>query len=85
VVGSDLMLGTPFSFAFFSTLHPESSIAPHAAPCNLRLRVHLPLLDASPDPLQCGLRVGNEVVPWTRANGPVVFDDAYEHEVGQHR
>ena len=75
------MLGTPFSFAFFSTLHPESSIAPHAAPCNLRLRVHVPLLDASTDPLQCGLRVGNEVVPWTRDKGPVVFDDAYEHEV----
>ena len=35
VVGDSLMVGTPFSFAFFSTLHARSSIAPHAAPCNL--------------------------------------------------
>jgi aspartyl/asparaginyl beta-hydroxylase (cupin superfamily) len=41
---SILMRGTPFSFAFFSTLHPRSEIAPHTAPCNLRLRCHLPLI-----------------------------------------
>eukprot|EP00614_Pseudopedinella_elastica_P018897 CAMPEP_0172646352 /NCGR_PEP_ID=MMETSP1068-20121228/240198_1 /TAXON_ID=35684 /ORGANISM="Pseudopedinella elastica, Strain CCMP716" /LENGTH=124 /DNA_ID=CAMNT_0013460609 /DNA_START=491 /DNA_END=865 /DNA_ORIENTATION=- len=44
VVGPDLMTGLPFAFAFFSTLHGHSAIAPHAAPCNLRLRVHLPLI-----------------------------------------
>ena len=38
------MLDTPFSFCFFSTLHAKASIAPHTAPCNLRLRFHLPLV-----------------------------------------
>ena len=40
----DLMLDLPFAYAFFSTLHPGAAIAPHSAPCNLRLRVHLPLV-----------------------------------------
>ena len=39
-----LMLGTPFSFSFFSTLHAQSVIAPHSGPSNLRLRCHLPLI-----------------------------------------
>ena len=79
------MVGTPVSFAFFSTLHARSSIAPHAAPCNLRLRVHLPL---EPTPAQslgagvdeCGMRVGAERVAWETGK-PVLFDDSYEHEV----
>lgn len=41
---SSLMAGTPFSFAFFSTLHPGAEIAPHSAPANLRIRCHLPLI-----------------------------------------
>jgi aspartyl/asparaginyl beta-hydroxylase (cupin superfamily) len=39
-----LMTDTPFSFAFFSTLHSQSTIAPHYGPCNLRLRCHLPII-----------------------------------------
>ncbi len=38
------MLGTPFSFSFYSTLHAQSAIAPHSGPSNLRLRCHLPLI-----------------------------------------
>lgn len=38
-----LMTDTPFSFVFFSTLHRQTSIAPHYGPCNLRLRCHLPI------------------------------------------
>ena len=38
-----LFEGTPFGFAFFSTLGPQSTIAPHTAPMNLRLRIHLSL------------------------------------------
>ena len=41
---SALMAGTPFSFAFFSTLHPGAEIAAHTAPSNLRIRCHLPLV-----------------------------------------
>ena len=48
----------PFAFAFFSTLRPHCRIAPHTAPSNLRVRVHLPLL--VPEPEQCGIRVAGE-------------------------
>jgi hypothetical protein len=47
-----LMTDTPFSFAFFSTLHPQTTIAPHHGPSNIRLRCHLPLTvptSTSPD------------------------------------
>jgi aspartyl/asparaginyl beta-hydroxylase (cupin superfamily) len=77
------MTSTPFSFAFFSTMAPGSAIAPHAAPCNLRLRVHLPLTlppssHVSGRPT-CGMRVGNEAREW-RVGQAAVFDDSYEHE-----
>ena len=39
-----LLFSTPFSFAFFSTLHGKSKIEAHNGPMNLRLRVHLPLI-----------------------------------------
>jgi aspartate beta-hydroxylase len=45
-----LMTDMPFSYSFFSTLHADSAIAPHAAPCNLRLRCHLPLIVPPPPP-----------------------------------
>lgn len=72
-----LMSGTPFSFAFFSTLHKESSIAAHFGPCNLRLRCHFPLIVPAGD---CGMRVGDTVVKWSEGK-PLIFDDCYEHEV----
>ncbi|CAM9735658.1 unnamed protein product [Ectocarpus fasciculatus] len=74
------MVGTPFSFSFFSTLHGGSSIAAHTAPCNLRLRCHLPLTVPSVDTSQCGMRVGGETRPWEEGKC-LVFDDSYEHEV----
>ncbi|CAN0083195.1 unnamed protein product [Ectocarpus sp. 12 AP-2014] len=77
---ADHMVGTPFSFSFFSTLHGGSSIAAHTAPCNLRLRCHLPLTVPSTDPSQCGMRVGGETRPWEEGKC-IVFDDCYEHEV----
>ena len=39
-----LMVDTPFSFSFFSTLHKNSSISSHYGPCNLRIRCHLPII-----------------------------------------
>ncbi|CAM9453160.1 unnamed protein product [Phaeothamnion confervicola] len=73
------MLGTPFAYAFFSTLRAGSAIQPHTAPCNLRLRCHLPLAVPSDDPELCGMRVGDETRPW-REGRLTVFDDSYEHE-----
>lgn len=68
----------PFAFAFFSTLRGGSRIAPHCAPCNLRIRVHIPLLVPEPD--ACGISVAGETRKW-EVGRALVFDDAYEHEV----
>ena len=68
----------PFAFAFFSTLKPHCRIAPHTAPANLRLRVHLPLLVPEPD--KCGIRVAGETRRW-EVGKALLFDDAFEHEV----
>ena len=68
----------PFAFAFFSTLRPGATIKPHYAPCNLRVRCHLPLL--VPEQEQCGIRVAGEVRRWEPGKC-MIFDDAFEHEV----
>lgn len=71
-----LFEGTQFGFCFFSTLYPKSSIQPHSAPMNFRLRFHLPL-DVPPN---CGIRVGRVSRDWV-AGKALVLDDSYEHEV----
>jgi len=68
----------PFAFAFFSTLRGGSRIAPHCSPCNLRVRLHLPLL--VPEPAKCGITVAGETRQW-EVGKALIFDDAYEHEV----
>ncbi|KAL1521718.1 hypothetical protein AB1Y20_021373 [Prymnesium parvum] len=68
----------PFAFAFFSTLRPGGRIKPHCSPCNLRVRVHLPLI--VPEGASCGIRVGSEARAW-KPGKCLIFDDAFEHEV----
>lgn len=68
----------PFAFAFFSTLRPGARIKPHFAPCNLRVRCHLPLI--IPEPAECGIRVAGERRHWEPGKC-LIFDDAFEHEV----
>jgi len=72
-----IMSETPFSFAFFSTMGPNATIAPHHGPCNLRLRCHFPLIVPDGD---LGMEVGGELVRW-RVGEPVFFDDTFEHHV----
>jgi len=76
---SRLMVSTPFSFAFFSTLSKDSIIDPHFGPCNLRIRCHFPLIVPSV-PEQAGMRIGGELIHW-KEGVPVFFDDCYEHAV----
>lgn len=71
-----LMLGTPFSYCFFSALPPGARIEPHFGPANLRLRVHLPLI--VPD--GCTFRIADETRAW-KVGKCFVFDDTFEHEV----
>ncbi len=92
-LGEDLFQ-TPFAFAFFSTLHPKSSIKPHSGPMNLRLRIHLPLIVppsvvvAPPPPFvsqrperpPLGLNVGPSSRTWEYGKC-VVLDDSFVHEV----
>ena len=68
----------PFSFAFFSTLKAGTRIAPHSAPANLRLRIHLPLI--VPSAGACGIRVGDEERSW-EVGKALLFDDAFMHSV----
>jgi aspartate beta-hydroxylase len=89
-----LMCSTPFDYTFFSVLGAGASIAAHHAPCNLRIRCHLPIIvpeepslqspSSSPDRgagrPKCGMRVGGEARPWVEGKCSV-FDDSFEHEV----
>ena len=75
-LGNDrLMTGTPFSYTFFSTMQPKTSIKPHYGATNLKLRCHFPLF--VPD--EAFLRVAGDPRPWVEGK-MIVFDDSYEHE-----
>ncbi len=74
-VGSRLMTGTPFSYTFFSTMKPKTSIAAHYGSTNLKLRCHFPLFV----PEKAYLRVASDPRPWQEGK-MIVFDDSYEHE-----
>ena len=69
------MTGTPFSYTFFSTMHPKTSIAAHYGATNLKLRCHFPLFV----PEEAYLRVAGDPRPWSEGK-MIVFDDSYEHE-----
>lgn len=88
-----LMTKIPFAYAFFSTLHGESKIAAHTGPCNLRLRVHFPILvpneineefreskieGSDNGPPACGMSVGGVAREWEEGV-PAIFDDAFVH------
>lgn len=74
-LGGDLMTGTPFSYTFFSTMKPGTSISPHYGACNIKLRCHFPLFV----PEEAFLRVAGDPRPWTEGK-MIIFDDSYEHE-----
>lgn len=80
-LGSKLF-STPFSFAFFSTLHPGSLISPHSSAMNLRLRVHLPLIvpDVWSEADKVGVECGGQKRVWEEGKA-VVLDDSYVHHV----
>jgi aspartyl/asparaginyl beta-hydroxylase (cupin superfamily) len=72
----DLQTDIPFAYTFFSTMKPGTEIETHTAPCNIRLRGHLPLIVPDGD---CGITVGG--VTKTYEEGQLLlFDDSYPHE-----
>lgn len=72
----DKITDLPFSYCFFSRLAPQSDIAPHYGPCNIRLRVHLGL----DIPEDCTIRIAETEKKWEEGKS-LVFDDTYLHEV----
>ncbi len=60
---------------YFSTLDPNTRIAPHTGPTNMRLRCHLGI-DVPED---CGLRVDGISRTWEEGRC-LVFDDRFTHE-----
>jgi aspartate beta-hydroxylase len=61
---------------YFSRLAPDTQIAAHCGPTNLRVRCHLGLDIPAGD---CGLRAGGETRSW-QTGKCLVFDDRFEHE-----
>jgi aspartyl/asparaginyl beta-hydroxylase (cupin superfamily) len=61
--------------ALYSSLRPNTHIAPHHGLLNTRLICHLPLIA----PPGCSFRVGNETREW-RQGETIIFDDSIEHE-----
>jgi len=63
----------------FSALRGGTRIWPHCGPTNTRLRAHLGLV-VPPEPR---LRVGDSPPRAWRRGKFIVFDDSFEHEVGE--
>jgi len=72
------LFSTPFSYCFFSTLHPGAKIEPHSSSMNLRLRVHLPLI--VPKSSKHGIACGASERTWEEGRC-TVLDDSYVHHV----
>jgi aspartyl/asparaginyl beta-hydroxylase (cupin superfamily) len=66
--------------AMFSILSPGKQIPPHRGPYKGLLRYHLGLI-VPEQSARCWIRVGGETRSW-QEGASLLFDDTYEHEVG---
>ena len=62
---------------YISKMTPNTHIAAHRGPTNVRLRAHLGIQVPSGD---CKMRVGEQTTTWSEGKC-IVFDDSFEHEV----
>uniref|UniRef100_A0A6B2LM84 Aspartyl/asparaginy/proline hydroxylase domain-containing protein n=1 Tax=Arcella intermedia TaxID=1963864 RepID=A0A6B2LM84_9EUKA len=76
---SKLITDCSIGYTYFSTIEPKTHILPHCGPCNLKLRVHLPI-SLPQDDSACWISVGNERKTWKEGE-MMVFDDSFVHEV----
>jgi aspartate beta-hydroxylase len=67
---------TQAGLTYFSRLAPNTIVAPHRGPTNIRLRCHLGIKI----PSGCGLSVDNVTRSW-EVGRCIVFDDSYTHAV----
>ena len=70
-----LMTDIPFSYSYFSTLYPESSIQKHTGPSNIKLRCHFPIFA----PEGAFIRVAGSPTNWEDGK-LMIFDESFEHE-----
>ena len=71
---------THAGLSYFSRMRPDTHIAAHHGPTNLRLRCHLGVIVPEGD---CGIRVGDQLGRWEEGRC-IVFDDRFEHEAWNH-
>jgi hypothetical protein len=76
IIDKHRTITTSTGLIYFSCLDPQTRVAPHQGPTNLRLRCHLGL----EVPESCGMRVGGVTGGWQEGRC-VVFDDSFWHEV----
>jgi LSD1 subclass zinc finger protein len=76
VIESQRTVTTTAGMVYLSRLGPNSHVAPHKGPTNMRLRCHFGI--TIPD--HCGIRVGSVSTTWKQSSC-IVFDDSFEHEV----
>eukprot|EP01130_Rhizamoeba_saxonica_P003228 TRINITY_DN1381_c0_g1_i1.p1 TRINITY_DN1381_c0_g1~~TRINITY_DN1381_c0_g1_i1.p1 ORF type:complete len:377 (+),score=67.18 TRINITY_DN1381_c0_g1_i1:556-1686(+) len=76
VLGDKMILGSCIGYTYFSKIQPGTKITPHCGPCNLKIRIQIPI-STSPG---CTLTVGNETHEY-RQDKIFVLDDTYIHSV----
>ena len=70
-----------FGYVFFSVVHPNTVIAEHTGPTNIRLRCHIALTVPELGPGdKCELIVAGKKVEWKQGRA-VLFDDSLVHSV----
>lgn len=65
---------------YVSRMAPQTHVAKHRGPTNMRVRCHLGISVPHGD---CAIRVGPEVRGWSEGHC-LIFDDYYEHEAWNH-
>jgi aspartyl/asparaginyl beta-hydroxylase (cupin superfamily) len=74
VIEAHRTVTTMAGMIYFSCLDPNTRVAPHKGPTNIRLRCHFGI--EIPD--RCGIRVGDVTATW-KLGSCIVFDDGFEH------
>jgi len=71
--------GVPAAEAFFASMKPQSSIAPHSDFTNFVLTSHLPLVVPENGKNKCRLSVGDETREWLEGK-VILFDTSIYHD-----
>ena len=76
VIEANRAVRTLAGLVYFSRLAPNTRVAAHTGPTNMRIRVHLGI-DVPP---HCGIRAGGIAATWETGRC-IAFDDSFPHDV----